>query len=91
MICFNKALYNLVDQFKGGIEMDYIVDVMKPEDYPAVASIFQEGIDTGVATFETSVPSWEVWDEEHCKPCRLVARSGDKVIGWASIALASSR
>ena len=39
--------------------MDYIIDTMKPEDYPEVASIFEEGIKTGVATFETEVPDWE--------------------------------
>lgn len=71
--------------------MDYIVDKMVSEDWPQVASIFEEGICTGVSTFETSVPSWEAWDEDHCKPCRLVARSDGKVIGWAAISQFSNK
>lgn len=71
--------------------MEFVVDKMTPEDWTYVADIFAEGISTGVSTFETSVPSWETWDNEHCKPCRLVARSEGKVIGWAAISQFSNK
>ena len=34
-------------------------------DYPAVAAVFEEGIATGMATFETAAPAWSEWDEAH--------------------------
>ena len=39
-----------------------IVRPLLPSDWPAVAAIFAEGIATGDATFETSVPTWEHWE-----------------------------
>jgi L-amino acid N-acyltransferase YncA len=38
---------------------------MAAADWPAVQAIYEEGIATGDATFETSTPSWEAWDAEH--------------------------
>jgi L-amino acid N-acyltransferase YncA len=32
---------------------------MRPDDWPAVRAIYEEGIATGHATFQTSAPSWE--------------------------------
>ena len=47
---------------------------MKPSHWEAVAAIYQEGIDTGCATFETSPPaSFESWDKAHMASCRFVA------------------
>ena len=34
-------------------------------DWPEVARIYEDGIRTGNATFETGVPSWESWDAAH--------------------------
>jgi len=31
---------------------------LRPADWPDVARIYEEGIATGAATFETEVPSW---------------------------------
>jgi L-amino acid N-acyltransferase YncA len=38
---------------------------LRPDDWPEVARIFEEGIRTGNATFETEVPSWEAWNAAH--------------------------
>jgi L-amino acid N-acyltransferase YncA len=65
------------------------VDDLRPEDWPAVSRIFEEGLDLG--TFETSVPSWEDWDASHLREPRLVARDGDAVLGWAALGPVSSR
>ncbi|HET6692262.1 MAG TPA: GNAT family N-acetyltransferase [Miltoncostaeaceae bacterium] len=57
---------------------------MRPRDWDRVAEIFAEGIATGDSTFETEVPTWERWDADHLPEPRLVARLGDRVVGWGA-------
>jgi L-amino acid N-acyltransferase YncA len=64
---------------------------MRPEDWPAVAAIYAEGIATGNATFETGVPAYDAWDAAHLPDHRLVARAGDAVVGWAALGPVSGR
>jgi len=64
---------------------------MVPEDWPAVARIFEQGIATGNATFEPSAPSWERWSAARCPEPRLVARHASGVIGWAALSPVSAR
>ena len=64
---------------------------MKNADWPAVSRIYREGIKTGLATFEQEIPEWDYWDQHHVKSCRLVAREGEKVVGWAALSAVSSR
>ncbi|UCG60241.1 MAG: N-acetyltransferase [Phycisphaerales bacterium] len=59
--------------------------------WPEVAAIYREGIETGHATFETEVPPWEQWDNNHRRDCRLVAGSGDTIAGWAALSPVSGR
>jgi phosphinothricin acetyltransferase len=68
------------------------IDTLQPADWPAVAAIFAEGIATGMATFETAVPSWEDWDAAHLPTPRLVARDADsRVLAWAALVPTSRR
>lgn len=71
--------------------MDYEVEKMRSEDWEQVKNIYLEGINTGIATFQNEVPTWEAWDKGHLKIGRLVARSSDGVLGWVAIAPTSSR
>ncbi|PRX26958.1 phosphinothricin acetyltransferase [Orenia metallireducens] len=71
--------------------MDYIIDNMKSNDWKDIKEIYIEGIKTGNSTFETDAPTWEKWDSGHTKSCRLVARDGEKVIGWAALSPVSGR
>ena len=64
---------------------------MRSEDWEAVRAIYREGIATGNATFETDVPDWEAWDKSHLRACRLVAKAGGQVVGWAALTPYSSR
>lgn len=64
---------------------------MSLEDWPQMAKIYQEGIETKIATFETDVPSWEKWDRDHLQVCRLVAKAGDTVLGWTALTPYSNR
>lgn len=60
-------------------------------DWEAAAQIYSQGIKTGFATFETQVPSYEVWDKAHMQTCRMVAVDIDAVIGWVALSPVSSR
>jgi L-amino acid N-acyltransferase YncA len=64
---------------------------LQAEHWNAVARVYAEGIATGHATFETEVPSWERWDASHLADHRLVALSGDDVVGWAALSPVSGR
>jgi L-amino acid N-acyltransferase YncA len=63
---------------------------LRPEDWPAVRAIYEEGIREGDATFETETPSWERWDAAHPE-LRLVAERNGSVVGWAALSPASAR
>ncbi len=67
------------------------IDQMAIEHWPAVRTIYLEGIATGNATFESSSPEWEKWDADHLQCCRLAARSGAEVLGWAALSPVSGR
>jgi L-amino acid N-acyltransferase YncA len=64
---------------------------LRPEDWPEVARIFEEGIRTGNATFETEVPSWEAWDSAHLPEHRFVAKREGRVVGWIALVPVSAR
>jgi L-amino acid N-acyltransferase YncA len=64
---------------------------LEPRNWEAVRAILQEGIDTGYATFETTVPDWSGWDAAHRRDCRLVAVLDKGVAGWAALTLVSPR
>jgi L-amino acid N-acyltransferase YncA len=64
---------------------------MHQEDANAVLTIYAEGIEDGLATFETQCPSWEEWDKAHLEECRLVAESEGTVLGWAALSPVSRR
>ena len=67
------------------------IETMLPEHWEQVKDIYQQGIKTGNATFETTAPKWEAWNNAHMQECRLVAIEDNKVIGWAALVFVSSR
>ncbi len=71
--------------------MDFTIEKMKDKDWEAVQTIYQEGIATGNATFETNVPEWKAWHKRHLPACRLVARAKNQVVGWAALSPVSNR
>jgi L-amino acid N-acyltransferase YncA len=64
---------------------------LRRKDWPEVARIYEEGIATGNATFETEVPSWEEWDAAHLAEHRFVAERDGRVIGWIALSPVSER
>ena len=64
---------------------------MTSHDWAAVRAIYEDGIATGNATFQSEAPAWDAWDAGHLKACRLVAVESDAVLGWAALSAVSSR
>ncbi|WP_229201213.1 GNAT family N-acetyltransferase [Arcticibacterium luteifluviistationis] len=64
---------------------------MLKEDWKVVKCIYQEGIDTGIATFQLSAPEWETWDKSHLKVGRLVLLENNTIQGWAALSPTSQR
>ncbi|WP_300557012.1 GNAT family N-acetyltransferase [Maricaulis sp.] len=60
-------------------------------DADQVLTIYQEGIETGHATFETKVPDWAYFDNGKLRTPRLVSEDADGVTGWAVLSPTSSR
>src|SRR5207249_10853691 len=66
------------------------IEPMTEGDAEAVLAIYGEGIATGVATFETTVPEWRVWEPTPPRDCPVVARLDDLLGGWAALGADSS-
>lgn len=58
-----------------------IIRPMMSDDWVDVSNIYQAGMDTNLATFQTECPPYAEWDSSHIKECRLIAESGGKVLG----------
>ena len=67
-----------------------LVRDLTPEDWPRVREIYEDGIRSGDATFETEAPEWEAWDAAHPE-VRLVAERDGEIAGWAALAPVSER
>lgn len=61
------------------------------ENYPEVARIYGEGLLTGTATFETTIPDWKKWNEGHLSFGRIIAEKDNFFLGWAALSPVSSR
>ncbi|HPH96058.1 MAG TPA: N-acetyltransferase family protein [Anaerolineaceae bacterium] len=65
---------------------------MQENDWPSVARIYQEGIDTGHATFAPAPPSdWQTWQAGKLNAGSLVALENGIVLGWAALSPTSTR
>ena len=67
------------------------ITALLPEHWAAVKAIYEAGLATGNASFQTSAPSWEEWDAAHLKHSRLVALEDDIMLGWAALTPVSGR
>jgi L-amino acid N-acyltransferase YncA len=64
---------------------------LRADDWPAVRAVYEEGLATGQATFETAAPSWEAWDRSHLPRGRWVGVESGDVLGWAALSSVSDR
>ena len=59
-------------------------------------AIYEQGIATGNATFQTQAPGWDEWDPSHLPHSRWVALDASyggsgQVLGWAALSPVSGR
>jgi L-amino acid N-acyltransferase YncA len=67
------------------------VEPMTAAHAAAVLTVYQEGLDGGDASFETTAPDWPAWDAAHLPDHRLVAVDGGEVVGWVAVGPVSGR
>ena len=60
-------------------------------DWPEVAAIYEDGIRTGNATFETGVPSWEDVGRGAHRACGSSRELDGRTAGWAALSAYSDR
>jgi phosphinothricin acetyltransferase len=71
---------------------ELIIDKMKEDEWSQVSAIYQEGIDTGNATFAVSPPvSWEEWCKNKINSCSIVAKENNNISGWAAVSTVSDK
>jgi phosphinothricin acetyltransferase len=70
---------------------DMTVRDMTAADADAVLRIYQAGLDTGLASFETVAPPWETFDAGRLPRHRFVAVDRDEVVGWVAVSAVSTR
>lgn len=64
---------------------------LESRHWDEVRRIYELGIQTGNATFETKAPDWAAWDRDHLECCRFVAVEDGRVLGWAALSRVSDR
>jgi L-amino acid N-acyltransferase YncA len=64
---------------------------MNPKHWEAVKEIYEEGIATGNATFETESPTWDKWNSSHLPFARLIAEEENEILGWVALSKVSDR
>jgi L-amino acid N-acyltransferase YncA len=64
---------------------------MDTSDAATVLAIYQAGLDSGLASFETLAPDWDRFDRARLPEHRWVAEIGGSVVGWAAVSAVSNR
>ena len=68
-----------------------LIRTFEQADYPFVQTIYQQGIDTGNATFQLTAKSWNEWNHSMHNHSRIVAEENGSVLGWAALSPISTR
>ncbi|WP_194837343.1 GNAT family N-acetyltransferase [Nocardia sp. XZ_19_369] len=73
------------------VPTDVTVRALRAADWTAVRRIYAEGLTTGLASFETTVPSRTSLESHWLPEHRWVAEIDGEVVGWAAASPASTR
>jgi L-amino acid N-acyltransferase YncA/2-polyprenyl-3-methyl-5-hydroxy-6-metoxy-1,4-benzoquinol methylase len=70
-----------------------LIRPMRVADAAGVLAVYQAGLDTGQASFETAAPEWEAFDAAKLPLHRHVAADAAtaEVVGWAAVSPVSAR
>ncbi|ACT92163.1 GNAT family N-acetyltransferase [Dyadobacter fermentans] len=71
--------------------MAFIIRALIVSDWQQVKQIYQLGMDTGDATYETQAPEMDALKGKFLAEPQLVAEENGEVIGWAFLSVVSSR
>jgi phosphinothricin acetyltransferase len=64
---------------------------MTAADADAVLRIYQAGMDSGLASYETVAPAWPAFDDSKLADHRFVAQADGAVVGWVAVSQVSHR
>lgn len=64
---------------------------LRKSDSRAVLDIYQQGLDTGEASFEIEAPDWDSWQAKYLPHSRLAWEQDGMVQAWAALAPVSVR
>lgn len=68
-----------------------VIRPMTEQDAEAVLRIYQQGIDTGNASYARTAGSWAAFDAGKLQAPRLIAEQDGETLGWAALSAVSSR
>jgi len=71
--------------------MIHSIRQFKPDDWNAVRDIYEQGLRTRNATFETQAPDYDTWIKKFHPHLLWVAIHSEQVIGWAGLQPVSAR
>ncbi|SOC22479.1 phosphinothricin acetyltransferase [Ureibacillus xyleni] len=72
--------------------MDIGIRQVTKDDWDQVKFIYEAGIATKIATFETQAPSsFEKWIGNANRGCSFVAQEGSTILGWCKLTPVSTR
>ncbi|WP_063767862.1 GNAT family N-acetyltransferase [Streptosporangium roseum] len=83
----------IIQAAKPAISPGLVIRPMRESDASQVLAIYQAGLDTGQASFETVAPSWEGFTAGKLQGLRYVAADTDtgEVVGWIAASPVSAR
>ena len=70
-----------------------LIRPMRAADADQVLAVYQAGLDTGQASFETAAPDWEAFDAAKLPGHRFTAAdtATGRVLGWVAVSPVSAR
>jgi L-amino acid N-acyltransferase YncA len=69
-----------------------VIRPMAAADAGQVLAVYQAGLDTGQASFETAPPGWEAFDAAKLPGHRFIAAdAAGRVLGWVAVSPVSAR
>jgi L-amino acid N-acyltransferase YncA len=83
----------IIQAARPGAPPGALIRPMRAADAGQVLAIYQEGLDTGQASFETAAPGWDDFDAARLGLHRYVAvdAATGRVLGWVAASTVSSR
>lgn len=67
------------------------IQPMQSQQAAILLDIYRQGIASGMATFETTVPDWPGFDAKYLSHSRIVAIEEEQIVGWAALSPVSTR